>query len=479
MFGKFFTHNEDKISKNITLYFFLIVVINILFKSFYLDYPSYWYDEIISIKGASEDFGHIKHVSDWDNNPPFYYYCLSVWIKLFNDSEFYSRLLSVLFSSFSAGVLFIFTNKYFNKTTAIVSSFLFLASNMLYYYSHEVRAYSLVVLIALISSYLFFEIKEKPSLKYIILLGLINFLLIYTHYISGLVLVFQFLIVLFVFPKEQKKAYLYSCLIVFALTFIRFTKKQFLHLINFNKSETTFWLKKSDLNLLMDVLSEVFYFKYLVVPLILIILLAFLNNVIRKDRVKNIIYIYSFLIGIGSIVVLFLLGKLTPIFLDRYLIFAVPFVIITIAYSFSFLKSQLVSIVFSALFFIFCSFQIDFKAAKQMDYRNMVYFIKKIKEDNDLIIVKTTDVMPLFGYYYEKDFLKNKKKGFPPVENIIFCNAWAEINSDLNKFKRVIVVDSFQEYNPNEKEFKVKIKEVKEKIAEINFYKGAVISIYK
>ena len=191
MFKNLLELNLEKNSKNIYLYFFIVFIVNFLFKIFYLDYSSFWFDEIISVQSASLDFGHIKHVSEWDKNPPFYYYCLSVWIKLINDSEYTVRLLSVIFSSLAAGFVFILANKWINKTTAIISSFLFLSSDVLYYYSHEARAYSLILLLSLISTYFYFKLKESYSYKLIIALGVVNFLMIYTHYISGIIIVFQ------------------------------------------------------------------------------------------------------------------------------------------------------------------------------------------------------------------------------------------------------------------------------------------------
>ena len=197
MLDNFFSNNSQKITNRLWLYFFIIVLVNILFKIIQLGLSSFWYDEIVSVESASLDFGHIKHVSEWDNNPPFYYYCLSVWIKLFNDSEFCVRLLSVIFSSLSAGVIFLLANKFFNKITAIVVSFLYLSSNFLYFYSHEARAYTLISLLVLVSSYLFLNFRENNSWKHLIFLGIINFLITYTHYIAGLVVVFEVLLMLF------------------------------------------------------------------------------------------------------------------------------------------------------------------------------------------------------------------------------------------------------------------------------------------
>ncbi|MBK7667101.1 MAG: glycosyltransferase family 39 protein [Sphingobacteriaceae bacterium] len=120
-----------------------------------------------------------------------YYYCLWVWAKIFGISEFGIRFLSVLFSSISVCLLYSFLKKHFNLVTAISAALLFSFHNFSYEYSHEARCYSLVVLLVLISTICFFNLIEKRTYLSIFYLGLVNFLIVYTHYIAGLVLVFQ------------------------------------------------------------------------------------------------------------------------------------------------------------------------------------------------------------------------------------------------------------------------------------------------
>jgi len=471
--------NSEKITKGLWLYFFIIILVNISLKIILLDFSSFWYDEIISVQSASLDFGHIKHVSEWDKNPPFYYYCLSVWIKFFNDSEYCVRLLSVIFSSVSAGILFLFANKHFNKVTAIVVSVLYLSSNTLFFYSHEARAYSLVVLLTLLSSHIFLAIKEKTSIRNVILFGLINFLLIYTHYIAGIVLFFQFILMLFYFDKVEKKHYSFSLLFTLAFVFLRFTKKQFLVIVGFNSSDSPFWLKTSDFNSLVDVLSRFLFSSVLVYPLILLIIIGVIFSFAKKDKKKYLVLNYSILLGMIAILMVYFLGKITPIFLDRYLIFSIPFLLLLIAYSLSLLKYKSIPITISIFFAIYFIPKIDFSTQKAMDYRGVVSFVKQVKNNSDLIIVKTKDIKALFGYYYEVDFLKLKKNDLTNADNIIFCSAWEDVTKDLNKYNRIIVLDVFEELNPKEKEFASNLLSLKPYHSSSKYYNGVKVSFYK
>jgi mannosyltransferase len=478
MFKNLIELSLEKNSKNIFLYFFIVFIVNFLFKIFYLNYSSFWFDEIISVQSASMDFGLIKHVSEWDKNPPFYYYCLSVWIKLINDSEFIVRLLSVLFSSLAAGFVFILANKLFNKTTAIISSFLFLSSDVLHYYSHEARAYSLILLLSLISTYYYFKLKESYSYKFMIALGIVNFLMIYTHYISGIIIVFQTILGFIYFEKKQKMFFLYSLILLIGLVFLRFTKKQILLIIAFNSTEKTFWLQKSNYTYLKEVMGEFLLNQFLIIPFLVVIFLGILILKVKNYKSMNFEILYFSLIGLGSIIIVFVLGKITPIFLDRYLIFSIPFIFILIAFSLSFIKKKIIPISFSIVVFVFFAFKIDYKTPKSMNYKSAVNLIKNIKISSDLIIVKTKDVKYLFCYYYDRNFLSQQKKDLPKSDNIIFCSNWSDVNIDISKYKRVIVLDSFQEYNPDEKDFGNKLSQKRKMYYTTSFYKGVKVSFY-
>ncbi|MFO0478954.1 MAG: glycosyltransferase family 39 protein [Bacteroidota bacterium] len=478
MFKNILDLNLDKNAKNLYFYFFLIILLNFLFKILFIDYASFYYDEIISVHSASLDFGHIKHVSEWDNNPPFYYYCLSVWIKLINDSEFTVRLLSVIFSALAAGFVYILANNLFNKTSAIISSFLFLSSDILYFYSHEARAYSLALLLSLISTYYYFKLKDNYSYVFMFALGFVNFLIIYTHYISGVIIFFQVILGFIYFEKKQKLLFSYSVFLLIGLILLRFTKKQFLLIIAFNSKEKTFWLQTSNYKYLKEVMGEFLLNQYLVIPFLIIIFLCILILKINNYKSMNFEVLYFSLISLGSIIFVFVLGKITPIFLDRYLIFSIPFILILVAFSLSFIKKKIIPISFSIIVFIFLSFKINYKTPKSMDYRSAVNLIKKIKVNSDLIIVKTKDVKYLFCYYYDRNFLSQQKKDLPKGDNIIFCSNWYDVDVDVSKYKRIIVLDSFQEYNPDEKYFLNKLSQTKKIYYTTSFYKGVKISFY-
>ncbi len=456
------------------VWFILIFLIHLLFKIQFIPESSYWYDEIISVKAASLDFGHIKHESEWDNNPPFYYYCLSVWIKIFNDSEFVTRLLSVIFTSLAGALLFILTKKYFNLSAAISASLLFISSNFIYYYSYEARAYSLILLLGLTSTYFFFELKNTISKSLIFYLGLFNFLLIYTHYISGIILFIQVVFTLLFLKKKQKLYFSLSLLLTLTFIFLRFTKKQWLLILNFNSPTNKFWLEKSTFLSLKKTFSTFLFSDSFIVPILSIIVLSLCYVLIKQKRdIFYVLYINS--IGIGAVFLLYFFGLFTSIFLDRYLIYTLPFIFLSVVIIINYVQK---SYFFLGIIIPFCFFQIstiNYHIDKNMDYKNTVKFIKKVKSEHDLCIIKSKDMEPLFGYYYLKDYFKTKE--FPKSENIIVSTNLQGLN--LNEYSKIYVMDTYLKSIEDERQFINNILQIKRQIFQTQFYKGVKITVYK
>jgi uncharacterized membrane protein len=383
---------------------------NIIQKISFLDAEPFWYDEIVSIKASLLDFGHIKHMSEWDNNPPFYYYSLWVWLKIVGISEFKARLLSVLFSAASACLIFTISKKYFNYKTALGAALIFSMHNFVYAYSYEARCYSLVVLLVLISSSLFLKLLKQKNTSTIIFLGLANFLIVYTHYLAGMVLFFQLTLILLI-KRDLISPYFISIGICLVLVLIRFTKKQVLLVLAYEKGAETFWLKTANVDSLYASVINLFSGIY-VWPLLLILFLAAIarmiciRKTINTSQINNLIYF--FILGGLSVLILFTIGTFIPIFLDRYLLFTTPFIAISI----SWLLFNSRPLVQFLMIPILCLqvLSLNLNPQKNMDFRLAANVVKELRQSsNAMVILQTKDITGLFTYYYSRDLFMDQK----------------------------------------------------------------------
>ncbi len=459
------------------LFFVLIIIANVILKSFFLDATPFWYDEMISVKDTQLDFGHIKHEAEWDNNPPFYYYCLWVWHSVIPISEFNSRFLSVLFVAVAFGLFYLFARKHFDNKTAVISSVFLTLSNFILFYSQETRAYSLVLLLAVISTIQFFKYLKDPKLFNLILLSFVSFLIIYTHYLAGLIVFVQYLIILFFHKKKYVSFFAIQSLIILGFISLRFTKKQFLNILNFNKKDD-FWLEPAGFSNLISSLSDLFYNPLTAVIFIVVLLfftfMYFTNKVEDASRIK----LYCLILGFFSIFFLFIIGSFKPMFLPRYLIFCVPFATLIFVHQlFSFKKIGVVVII---LLIVFETYSINLIKNGPSDYRSLTTVVKENKKENDIVIINTRDNLGLFLYYSYDGFLNYKAfDSICSVNHIYAMNDTAglsKINYPNNS--SVFLLQSFHNIknndNPIEKHFISRNK----KVFSTKFYKGIEVTIF-
>lgn len=419
--------------------FSIVVLVNILLKTLYLGVNPFSFDEIISVKDTLLEFGHIKHEAEWDNNPPFYYYCLWVWHSILPINEFNTRLLSVVFASFSIGLLFNFTKRYFNTTVAVAAVGFTSFSNFIFYYSQESRAYALVLLLSISSTILFFRYVENRKVATLFWLALINFLLIYTHYISSLVIVFQYLLFPFISTTSKSRFYLFQSSVIIILVFLRFTKKQYLNIVGFN-SKGDFWLQKAGLiDLKHALVSLSGSFALLIVFSFIVIVFLIREKSIKKH---GIYFFYCFTISVFSVLFLFIVGTFKSVFLARYLIFTIPFFAIVVSYMVSTFLSTSSWIYMSLLILVVA--QNKFKRDVGVDYRQIANVLKKVKTNSDLIVLNRADNLLPFAYYYNKEIFMTGKDaiGLLKENNIVGMNDSKALPKGISPCSFIFVVQA-------------------------------------
>src|SRR5215217_3352233 len=173
-----------------------ILLVALLLRVFQLDAESLWLDEATSVYRGNHDFVQILGMSIPDRTPPLYLLLLHYWMQLFGDSEFSLRLPSVFFGVFSVAMLYKVGTLLINKRTGLMSAFIMAISAYQIYYSQEARAYTMTILLALISFYFFLKLFEGKD--YWTLAGYVisSTTLMYAHYYGLFLVLVQALFVL-------------------------------------------------------------------------------------------------------------------------------------------------------------------------------------------------------------------------------------------------------------------------------------------
>ncbi len=138
---------------------------------------SFWLDEGASLMFAKLPVNQLFEAVKTDFHPPIFYLLLHYWLPLAGKSEWLIRLPFILIAVATIPVLYLLAKEIFGTKSPIpVLTSLFLALNPLHiYYSQELRMYSLVTLLVVLSWY--FLLRRKYLLT-----GLLNFVGFFTFY---------------------------------------------------------------------------------------------------------------------------------------------------------------------------------------------------------------------------------------------------------------------------------------------------------
>jgi mannosyltransferase len=166
--------------KRYTLIIILILLLGISLRIFNLGKFDFWFDEAVNILQA-KNIERINFLRN--NNPPLFTIFLHFWSKCF-DSEYGLRLISVIFGSISVFIVYVLGKMLYTKKVGLISAFILAISPFHIYYSQEVRMYSMVVLLNLVSVYFLLESTRKGSVRFWVGFVVFSVLNIYCHYIG-------------------------------------------------------------------------------------------------------------------------------------------------------------------------------------------------------------------------------------------------------------------------------------------------------
>ncbi len=209
---------KDRSALLITILLVLIILLALGLRLYGLDAQSLWYDEGFSVYLARMGPVEITERTAADIQPPLYYYLLHGWIELLGDGEMALRGLSLIFGLLTVPLIFSVAWQLFGSYLAALLAALLLAVSPLHvWYSQEVRMYTLLTFLCLLSSYLLLQItarsprpvdgKEPQSDRNdrsplwakdcVILVAawvgftVMSIMAVYTHYFAFFVLAFQ------------------------------------------------------------------------------------------------------------------------------------------------------------------------------------------------------------------------------------------------------------------------------------------------
>jgi hypothetical protein len=171
-----------------------------------LTFQSLWYDELLAAWAASRGLARaVATYLQWDLNPPLFHVSLWLWQRVLGVSDLSARLLPAVFGVLGIVALYFLGREMFSRSVGLFAS-LILSVNLYHLrYSQEVRPYSLLFLLSVLSYLCFVRQVRRPSWRNSLWYVVATTLLIYTHYFGLLILASQAVFLAFSLPLDEWK----------------------------------------------------------------------------------------------------------------------------------------------------------------------------------------------------------------------------------------------------------------------------------
>jgi uncharacterized membrane protein len=340
---------------------FLIIASGLRF--YKLDQKSLWYDELHSIipTNPENSFSSVIEYS-YGDQPPLFFVMLYAWFKVFPYDEASGKAFCAILGILGVVAMYFLGKEVADEKVGLAAMFV-TACNMFHiYYSQELRFYSLLFLMTVVSFLTFIRLVKEPSLKNQILFVIASTGLLYTHYFGMVVGLSQALIYLLIglLYKKDKPFFLKGMASGFVIL-LAFTP--WLPIILKDNSISSFWIQDPGPLFFLEYFSRYFNgwwalsFKYILNVLLLGVILLYLWNITtsREPRAKNsnlhnvVIFGWFFL----TLIIPYVYTVLKiPMLVDRYTLITLPAVLLMIALGWRSIPNKYLKIFLVAVFVV-------------------------------------------------------------------------------------------------------------------------------
>ena len=161
-----------------------IVLLSFGLRIFRLDFQSIWYDEAFYASLSSVDLASLPDLLlDVRVNPPLYFLLLHFWLAL-GHGEFVLRAFSAFAGALAVGAMYPLGAAIWGKRLGIAGALALAVSPFHIWYSQEVKMYSLISLLVLLSSYFMARLLREDNRRSWLGYGVFTLLAVYTHYLA-------------------------------------------------------------------------------------------------------------------------------------------------------------------------------------------------------------------------------------------------------------------------------------------------------
>ena len=366
-------------------------------------------DESQSLWQTSHTPTKILNIIAQDVHVPLYHFILHFWQLFLGNSVFTGRVLSLIFFALSIPAVYFVGKRTFNQNIGIFAATLLAISPFMNWYGNEIRMYSLLTLMTIMSQYFFvmiYKTRDKDAwLGYFI----VNVFGIFTHYFFFFVLIVQ---VIFFFSYKSlfpPKALRKFIIIAVILLFIFAPWLYYVHSLGSATNETPLLVAPTSVNVFNAFSQFLFGFQndhlntLLVSLWPLTVLLGFLA--LRKNKKVTPEAVYMLLSIAIPITAAFIISvTLVPLFVSRYLILTIPSLYLFIGWIFSTYPEALRKVLTTILIFgMLAGLVVEAYSPSnpiRENYHTATDYLSSHTQPQDIIILSAPFTVYPVEYYY-------------------------------------------------------------------------------
>ena len=143
-----------------------------------LSHQSLWLDEVDTVNTVHRV---IPSLTMSGTTPPLYYIVMSWWMRLVPETEAMVRLPSVFFGIVSVALLFVLGRRLLGSRAGLIAALLMAVSPFHIHYSQEARAYSLMLLLTLLSWLALVRVLDRESPVRLVIWAVTTALMLFCH----------------------------------------------------------------------------------------------------------------------------------------------------------------------------------------------------------------------------------------------------------------------------------------------------------
>lgn len=272
------------------------------------------HDEPFTVVMAHRELPDIVQRLRHENNPPLHFFLNHIWVKLVPLQREWLRLPSVIFSVLLIWPLFLVARSLGGLRTAVLAALLVIGSSHHQAFAHEVRSYALFALLTTTAMWQLHRAAQGAPRAGWYLIAL-YIALVYTHFLGWSVLLLHGVLVMMPGPLRTAARAVRTAFIDTVLAYLPYAVI-FLERVRYTSSAGT-WLTAPEPEELYNTI-----WRWSNAPVLAALFIVVLVVGTWKGRGHNMRM--AIIWTLAPVLGLFLISYHTPLFLDRYLLFAAP-----------------------------------------------------------------------------------------------------------------------------------------------------------